>query len=25
MPINEGFIQISHPESAFWVFEKLGV
>ena len=25
MPINEGFIQINHPESAFWVFEKLGV
>lgn len=25
IPINEGFIQIKHLESPFWVFEKLGV
>lgn len=25
MPINEGFIQIKHLESPFWVFEKLGL
>ncbi len=24
-PVNEGFIQINHPQHPFWIFEKLGM